>query len=345
MLNLVTGGAGFIGTHLVRLLSDRGEQVRVLDLRAPIEPVPGTEYRQGSITDEAATRSAARGCHRVFHLAAHAGLWARDKREFVSINVTGTRNVLEAARSAQVETVVHTSTESILIATGRGRAPQQINEQTALTEAEMAGPYCVGKLMAEREARAAWKAHGQRVIICNPTVPVGPGDHWLTPPSRMLLGFLNRKLPAFMPMTLNLVDARDVAMGHVLAAERGAPGNRYILGAHDIDLAELLVRLQELSGVPMPRRKVPYRMAWLVAMISEFLADHVTHRPPVAPLAGVRLGGIPVRFDNRRTRDALGWRPRSLELSLQSAIADYRERGLLAAGEAPASSQQPNRVR
>jgi len=343
MHNLVTGGAGFIGTHVVRLLRERGEQVRVLDLRAPSAPVPDVEYQQGSITDSQAVHQAVAGCDRVFHLAAHAGLWARDKQAFTSVNVAGTRNVLEAARARGVETVVHTSTESILIATGHGRRPQRVDEQTSLSEADMAGPYCVGKLRAEQEACAAWRTYGQRVIICNPTVPIGPGDHWLTPPSRMLLGFLNRRLPAYMPTTLNLVDARDVALGHVLAAERGAPGNRYILGAHDVELAELLKRLQFLSGVRMPTRRVPYRLAWLVAQVSEWLADHVTRRPPAAPLAGVRLGGIPVRFDNRRTRDALGWRPRALDESLQAAIGDYRERGLIMPAES-ASSGQPNRV-
>lgn len=342
MTNLVTGGAGFIGSHLARLLRERGESVRVLDLRAPIEPVPGVEYLQGSISDAEAVRRAIGDCRRVFHLAAHAGLWALDKREFVSINVNGTRNVLQAARASRVETVVHTSTESILIAMGRGRSRQLVDEDTTCSESEMAGPYCVGKWLAEREARAAFERHGQRVIICNPTVPVGPGDHWLTPPSRMLLGFLNRRYPAYMPTTLNMVDARDVAEGHLLAAERGEPGGRYILGAHDIQLADLLQRLQRLSGVPMPRRKVPYRMAWLVAVVSEWLADHVTRRPPSAPLAGVRLGGIPVQFDNRRTRDALGWRPRPLADALRDAIDDYLARGLL---ELPARVQQPKRAR
>jgi dihydroflavonol-4-reductase len=343
MRNLVTGGAGFIGTHLVRLLRERGEEVRVLDVRAPNEPVPEVEYAQGSITDLRAVHSATADCQRVFHLAAHAGLWARDKQAFTAVNVTGTRNVLEAARARAVETMVHTSTESILIATGRGRRPQRVSEQTSLGEADMAGPYCIGKLRAEQEARAAWRTHGQRVIICNPTVPIGPGDHWLTPPSRMLLGFLNRHLPAFMPTTLNLVDARDVAMGHLLAAERGTPGDRYILGAHDVELGALLQRLQLLSGVPMPTRRVPYRLAWLVALVSELLSDYVTRQPPAAPLTGVRLGGIPVRFDNQRTRDALGWRPRALDDSLRAAIGDYRERGLIESTSGAA--QQTKRAR
>jgi dihydroflavonol-4-reductase len=195
----------------------------------------------------------------------------------------------------------------------------------------MAGPYCAGKLAAEREALAAFREHGQRVIICNPTVPMGPGDHWLTPPSRMLLGFLNRRFPAYLPTTLNLVDARDAAEGHWRAALHGEPGRRYILGAHDVPLAELLAALERLSGVVMPQRQVPYWLALTVARLSEWLADHVTGRPPSAPLTGVRLAGIPVHFDNRRSRESLGWRPRSLDETLRDALADFRARGLLRA--------------
>lgn len=329
MLNLVTGGAGFIGTHLVRLLLEQGEPVRVLDLKAPDRPLEGVDYRKGSITDPDAVREAVRDCRRVFHLAAQAGLWTRDKRDFVAINTAGTRNVLTAAREARVETVVHCSTESILIAADRGRAPQVVNEDTALEPAAMAGPYCLGKLEAEREALAAYRDHGQRVIVCNPTVPMGPGDHWLTPPSRMLLGFLNRKFPAYLPTTLNLVDARDAAEGHWRVALHGEPGRRYILGAHDVPLGELLALLESLSDVSMPSRTVPYWLALNVARVQEWWADHVTGRPPSAPLTGVRLAGIPVEFDNRRTRDALDWTPRPLDETLRDAVDDFRQRGLL----------------
>ena len=329
MRNLVTGGAGFIGTHLVRLLRAEGEAVRVLDLKAPPAPVAGVEYLQGSITDAGRVREAVRGCTRVFHMAAHAGLWARDKTDFERINLTGTRQVLDAARELGVETMVHTSTESILIAAGRGRAPQRVDEDTEPQASAMAGPYCRGKRLAEQAALQAWREQGQRVIVCNPTVPIGPGDHWLTPPARMLLGFLNRQYPAYLPTTLNLVDARDAALGHWLAATRGEPGRRYILGAHDVSLRALLDLLQRLSGVAMPRRTVPYPLAWSVAAVSEFIADRITHRPPAAPLTGVRLAGIPVSFDNQRTRQALGWQPRPLAQTLEDALADYRERGLL----------------
>jgi len=332
MLNLITGGAGFIGSHLARLLVEQGEQVRVLDLKKPGFPLPGVEYRQGSITDQSVVRAATAGCGRVFHMAALAGLWAPDKRAFVTVNGRGTRKVLAAARAEGVETVVHTSTESILIDVRAGRKRcQLIDEDTELGAEAMAGPYCEGKRVAEATALRAWHRHGQRVIVCNPTVPMGPGDPWLTPPSRMLLGFLNRRFPACLATTLHMVDARDVALGHWLAARHGEPGRRYILGGHDMELTELLQLLERLSGIVMPRRRVPYALAYTVAAIQEFIADRFTGRPPSAPLTGVRLAGARVKFDNRRTRVTLGWTPRPVEETLIDALADYRARGLVTA--------------
>lgn len=327
-LNLVTGGCGFIGTHLVRLLRERGEDVRVLDRQTAAEPVAGVEYQQGTITDSGAVGEAVAGCRRVFHLAALSGLWGRDKKAFITVNRDGTRNVLEAARRQNVETVVHTSTESVLIAMGRGRAPQTVNEHTECRLEEMAGAYCRGKYLAELEAHRAAEA-GQRVVIVNPTVPAGPGDHWITPPTRMMLGFLNGAYPAYLDSTLNLADARDIAEGHWLAAEAGDPGQRCILGAHDVRISELVRLLGELSGRTLVGRRVPYPVALAVSAVNELTADWITRRPPTAPLSGVRLAGIPVTFDNCETRRRLGWTPRPLTETLRDAIADYRSRGLL----------------
>jgi len=327
-LNLVTGGCGFIGTHLVELLRQRGEEVRVLDVKSPPRRVPDVQYHRGSITDPGEVDRAVSGCRRVFHLAAFSGLWARDKKAFLTINRNGTRNVLQAARSRDVETVVHTSTESVLIAMGRGRTPQTVSERTQRSLDEMAGAYCQGKYLAEQEARVA-AGQGQRVVIVNPTVPAGPGDHWITPPTRMMLGFLNGAYPAYLDSTLNLADARDIAEGHWLAAESGAPAQRCILGAHDVRISRLIELLGELSGRDLAVRRVPYRLALAVSMVNELVADWITRRPPAAPLAGVRLAGVPVAFNNTETRRRLGWNPRPLEDTLRDAVADYRDRGLL----------------
>lgn len=327
-LNLVTGGCGFIGTHLVELLRRRGEDVRVLDLKPPVKEVPGVEYRAGSITDPEQVERAVAGCRRVFHLAALSGLWGPDKSAFITVNRGGTRNVMEAARRQGVDTVVHTSTESVLIAMGRGRGPQTVNEGTECRLEEMAGAYCRGKYLAEREARRAAE-RGQRVVVVNPTVPAGPGDHWITPPTRMMLGFLNAAYPAYLESTLNLADARDIAAGHWLAAESGEPGKRLILGAHDVRISDLLRLLSDLTGRTLTKRRVPYALALGISAANELVSDWITRRPPAAPLAGVRLAGIPVTFDNSETRRRLDWSPRPLADTLRDALADYRARGLL----------------
>src|SRR5262245_10022602 len=194
--NLVTGGSGFIGRHLVEQLIARGERVRVLDLR-PLEPAPaGVEQVTGSITDPAAVARAVAGCERVFHLAANPNLWAADPKTFDAVNHQGTRRVLEAAQKAGVQRFVYASTESILKSY---RAPKSsvralIDETVVLSLDDMPGPYCRSKFLAEQAAREAARG-GLPLVIVNPTMPIGPGDHLLTPPSKMILGFLNGETP------------------------------------------------------------------------------------------------------------------------------------------------------
>lgn len=327
-LNLVTGGCGFIGTHLVRVLKERGESVRVLDLKPPVERLADVEYQLGSIGDGPALEAACRGCRRVFHLAALSELWAPDKSTYVTVNLDGTRNVLETAQRAGVKTVVHTSSETVLVAAGRGRRPQTVDEQTVCRLKEMAGAYCRSKFLAEAEACKAVAA-GQRVILVTPTIPVGPGDPRVTPPTRMMLGFLNGSYPAYLACTLHLADVRDIARGHWLAAEHGEPGGRYILGAHDLPLRRLLALLGELAGRDLHKPRIPFPLALGLAAAGELWADRFSRRPPSAPLTGVRLAGVPVALNNVRTREQLEWSPRPLEESLRDAIADYRGRGLM----------------
>lgn len=327
---LVTGGAGFIGSHLVDRLIARGDEVRVLDLKRPLAARAGVEYRQGCITDDAAVRAACEGVERVFHLAALSGMWTQDKRRFVTVNEHGTRNVMVAARAGGVARVVHTSTESILVSTRGPTRRQRIDESTSRDERDMAGAYCRGKWRAEQVAREA-AADGFDVVIVNPTIPIGPGDPWRTPASSMLLGFLTSSFPAYLDSTIDLVDARDVADAHVLAADRGRAGERCLVSGHGLTFGELVAALERVTGLTLVKRRIPYPLAYLVAIVSEAVADHVTRRPPVAPLTGVKIARMPVEFDNRRTRERLGWTPRPLETSLIDAIADFRARGWLTA--------------
>ncbi|NEQ98880.1 MAG: NAD-dependent dehydratase, partial [Cyanothece sp. SIO2G6] len=170
---------------------------------------------------------------------------------------------------------------------------------------------------------------GLPVVIVNPTVPIGPGDRRITPPTRMMLGFLNGTYPAYLNSTLNLIDARDVALGHILAAEKGKVGDRYILGHVNLQLGELLQQLERLSQFPMPKRQIPYWLAYSVSVMQEFVADYITKQPPAAPLTGVKLARSPLTFNNAKARTELGLSFRSLDDSLKDAIADYQNRGLL----------------
>ncbi|MBE7381077.1 MAG: NAD-dependent epimerase/dehydratase family protein [Leptolyngbya sp. SIO1E4] len=324
---LVTGGLGFIGQYVVQLLLHQGAQVRILDLAQPEQPIAGVKYIQGSITDQPLVEAAMAGVDWVFHLAANAGLWSPRKQEFLTVNQIGTRNVMMAAHAAGVQRVVHTSTESIL-KTDKLKGPDITDESVRLTFDDMVGAYCQGKFLAEQEAFQA-ADRGLPVVIVNPTIPLGPGDRRLTPPSRMVLGFLNGDYPAFLNSTLNLVDARDVAIGHLLAAEKGQVGERYLLGNANLQLKELLQMLHDLTGLPMPQRQVPYWLALAVSVVQEWIADHITHRPPAAPLTGVRLAGSPMCFSSQKARQELGFTSRPLQASLADAICWYAERGLL----------------
>jgi dihydroflavonol-4-reductase len=326
---LVTGGCGFIGRHLTTLLSRRGYRVRVLDLQDWPDAPAGVEIRRGSILDKATVAGAMEGIQLVFHLAANPNLWAPDPRTFHEVNYEGTCRVLEAAAEAGVSRIVYTSTESILknVRARNGSDAALIDESVELALEDVWGAYCRSKFLAEEAARRAAKS-GLPVVIVNPTMPVGPGDGLLTPPTRMLLGFLNGATPAYMDCEFNLVDARDVALGHLLAAERGRFGERYILGGENLALANVLELLREMTGFPIARCRVPYRLAYFAGLISEGIA-RLTKRPPLAPLSGVVLARSSMAFDSRKARGELGWASRPLRQSLQDAVLDLQSRGLL----------------
>lgn len=326
MTDLVTGGGGFIGHHLVELLLKRGETVRVLDLEpglgADRSLPPQVEVVVGSVTDDHAVREAMGGVRRVFHLAGNPNLWARRKDVFERVNHHGTRLLLAEAARQGVARFVHTSSGAILF-----RRPKRGNGGDRPTLSDMPGPYCRSKFLAEQEALAAAR-RGQPVVVVNPTLPMGPGDRRLTPPTRMIVDFINGDTPAFVDFELNVIDVRDVAAGHLLAAEIGQPGERYLLGsACNHRLSEVLAVLEETTGVPMPRRRVPYILALAVAAVSETIADRFTGKSPKATLSGVRLTRRPPAVELVQPAHALGLKPRPLRETLCDAA-----RWLAAAG-------------
>jgi dihydroflavonol-4-reductase len=325
---IVTGGAGFIGSHLVEQLVARGERVRVVERPGAdtTHLASGVEVVRADIRDRAAVVAAMRGGRWVYHLAANPNLWVRDRSEFDAVNHRGTIHVLDAALDAGAERVLHTSTESILTC-ARNSGP--IAEDVEITLSDAVGPYCRSKLRAENEAMARARS-GRPVVVANPTMPVGPGDRGLSPPTRLIRDFCRGKLPARMDCTLNLIDVRDVAAGLIRTMERGRTGRRYLLGGENLTLLGLLGHLSDLTGVPVPRWRVPYGMGLAVAVCSEFWADHVSGRTPKATVTGVRLTRRTMHFDPSRSLAELGLTPRPVRQSLADAVAWLRQ---AAAGE------------
>jgi dihydroflavonol-4-reductase len=322
--NLVTGGAGFVGRHLVAALLVRGERVAVLDLHGGGFS-PEVEFIQGSVLDPGCVRRALKGIDRLYHLAANPNLWTADARDFFKTNLDGTRIVLAEAAFASLERIVYTSTESIL--KSRHRNSGLIRETVALGVGDMIGAYCRSKFLAEECARDAAR-RGLPVVIVNPTLPIGPGDAGATPPGRMLLGFLTGKNPAFLECRMNLIDVRDVATGHILAAQSGHIGERYILGNANMAMSEILALLEDVSGRPMPKRQVPYWLALAVAGASEAIS-RLTKSPPLAPLAGVRLARSPMIFDNAKAVAELGLELTPLRTTFSDTVAWFDKSGFL----------------
>ena len=328
-MTIVTGGAGFIGSHLVERLVAGGERVRVVERPgAEVAHLPqAVEVVRADIRDREATRRAVEGARFVYHLAANPNLWARDRREFDAVNHRGTVHVLDAAIAAGAERIVHASTESILTC---ARRTGPIAEDVAVTLADCVGPYCRSKLRAEDEALGRAR-DGHPVVVVNPTMPVGPGDRGLSPPTRLIRDFCRGALPARMDCTLNLIDVRDVSEGLALAMRQGRPGRRYLLGGENLTLLGLLEHLSALTGVPVPRRRVPYAVGLAFAFASEAWADLVTGRPPKATVTGVRLTRRTMHFDPSRSLAELGLEPRPVRDALADAVAWLRQAGQIGA--------------
>lgn len=328
MIDLVTGGAGFIGSHLVDRLLAHGGSVRVMEhpnARVDHLPLDRIELVRGDIRQADAVRQATRGCRHVYHLAADPNLWRRDRAGFDAINHQGAVQVMRTALDQGAERVLFTSTESILTSPGRlGGAVEHARFQ----ERDMLGPYCLSKFRGERAALQLAE-QGAPVLVCSPTLPVGPGDRRQTPPTRMALAFARGAMPAYLDCRFNLIDARDAAEGLHRAMQVGRPGVRYLVGAHNTRLIEWLTLLGEVMGRTPPRLQVPYPLALAVGWCSERWSDLVTHRPPLATVTGVRLTRRSMHFDPTASLAELVLKPRPLRESAIDAVAWYRRQGWL----------------
>jgi dihydroflavonol-4-reductase len=285
-------------------------------------PLDAIQLMRGDIRGAQEVRDAVRDCRQVYHLAANPNLWTRVRSDFDAVNNKGTFNVLHEALRAGSERVLHTSTESIRACT---QSSDQSIEELRLSNENMIGPNCLSKFKGEQEAFRLADS-GAPVIVACPTLPIGPGDHNLTPPSRMTLAFCQGKLPAYLDCQFNMIDARDIASGLRAAMKVGRPGIRYLLGGANLRLFEWLTIVGRLVGREVPRWQVSYPLA---LNASEWAADHLTGRMPMATITGVKLTRHGMNFEAGESQKHLGLKSRTVEESARDAIAWFRQKGLL----------------
>lgn len=312
----VTGGTGFIGANLVRLLLQKNYEVRVLIRpESNIENLKNLEIEkvEGCLTDSNLYQSL-KGCQVLFHCAAHYSLWQKDKPLLEQYNILGTRNILAAARQAGIERTIYTSSVAAI-----GVKPGvAVNEIYQSPVENLVGHYKKSKYWAEQEAHQAVKL-GQDIVIVNPSTPIGPWDIKPTPTGDLILRFLRRKMPAYVNTGLNFIDVRDVAQGHLLALKKGKTGERYILGHQNLTLKEFLDLLSKITGLPAPQKTLPIWLPLSVAWVDEMILAKLGKIPSI-PLDGVKMSRQPMYYNASKAVQELGLPQSSIQTALQDAV-------------------------
>jgi dihydroflavonol-4-reductase len=328
MTTLVTGAAGFLGSHVARQLVARGETVRVLlrpsSQNRAIADLP-LEYVTGDLRDPGSLDRAMKDVRRVFHVAADYRLWAKRSKDIYDSNVGGTKNVLAAAKRAGVEQIIYTST----VATIAVDRPSPPNETTDAKLEEMVGHYKRSKWMAEREALNEAK-QGLPVIVAMPTTPVGPWDWKPTPTGKIIVDFLNGSMPGYVETGLNFVGVEECAAGHLLVAEKGRVGQRYLLGAENLTLKQVLDMLSKVTGLPAPTLKIPHGLA-LGAAYASTIFSRLIGKEPGIPIEGVKIAQHMMFVDCSRSQKELGFKAGPVAAALDRAVRWYEANGYVSA--------------
>ena len=336
MTTLVTGAAGFLGSHVARQLVARGDNVRVLMRPSSTNRAIADlslEYVTGDLRDPASLDRAMKDVKRVFHVAADYRLWAKRKQDIYDSNVGGTKNLLDAAKRAGVEQIIYTST----VATIAVDRPQHPNEFTDAKLQEMVGHYKRSKWLAEKEALSAAKG-GLPVIVAMPTTPVGPWDWKPTPTGKIILDFLNGKMPGYVQTGLNFIGVEDCAAGHLLVSEKGKVGERYLLGGENLTLKQMLDALSKITGLPAPKLKIPHGLALGVAYASTVFS-RLLGREPGIPVEGVKIARHMMFVDCSRAQRELGFKAGPVAAALERAVRWYAANGYIAKGRAKRMSR------
>lgn len=322
MKTFVTGATGFIGASIVRELLKDGREVRAL-VRAGSDTsnLAGldVEFRRGDLRDHAGLLQGLKGCDVLYHAAADYRLWTRDPSEMYRVNVDGTAAILGAALENGLSRVVYTSSVGTLGNPGDGTPG---TEATPVSLDDMVGHYKKSKFLAEREAEK-FVSKGLPLIIVNPSTPVGPLDIKPTPTGKIIVDFLNRKMPAYLDTGLNIIAVEDCARGHIMAERKGRIGEKYILGNTNLTLRHIFGLLEEITGLSAPRVRLPYTPILLAAYVNEGIA-RLTGKEPLIPLAGVQMAAKFMYFDSSRAVCELGLPQSAPKDALQRAVDWFR---------------------
>lgn len=315
----LTGATGFVGSHVAWAYAGQGAALRLLTRSssnlASLEGIDG-DIVTGDLRSPGTLRSALTGCDALVHVAADYRLWVPDPADMYKANVNGTRDLLRIAREVGVPRVVYTSSVATM---GFTKTNTIVDESSPVNEAAMIGHYKRSKWLAEQEAIAAARA-GQHVMILNPTTPIGSADRKPTPTGRIVVDFLNRKFPAYVDTGLNLVDVAEIARMHVVALERGTPGERYILGGENLTLKQILDRMAAISGLPSPTMKVPHAVAMAFAFFDETITGKLRGKEPRATVEAVRMGRKMMFASSAKAERELGFEVKPVESALRSAM-------------------------
>jgi dihydroflavonol-4-reductase len=326
-LSLVTGATGFVGSAVARALIEMGHDVRVLarpnsDRRNLVDL--SVDVAEGSLEDALSLVRAVAGCRYLFHVAADYRLWVTNPAPMFRANVEGTRVLMRAALDAGVERVVYTSSVATL-----GLVPQgPADEETPSNVEDMIGPYKRSKFQAEEVVRDLIARRGLPAVIVNPSTPVGPRDRKPTPTGRLVLESARGHMPGYVETGLNIVHVDDVAAGHLAAAELGRVGERYILGGENLSLARILAEVAQAAGTRAPRIRVPYTVAYPVAIGAELLA-RLSGKEPFITLDGVRMARKKMYFTSKKASRELGYTPRPARHAIADAVSWFKANGYL----------------
>ena len=327
----VTGANGFLGSHIVEELLHRGHEVTALvgaDIDNHLLSGMPVEVRGFDLRDRASVRSALDGAEAIIHSAACYAFWKPDPREIYRVNVDGTRHVLDAARELGVRKVVYTSSTATLSPIFRIPDDRDVpgDEEGVFDIRVFRGHYKMSKAMAELVAlRAA--ARGLPLVITHPTTVIGAGDCRPTPSGSMIQHYINGHMKVFVEMAQNVVDVRDVALVHVLALEKGAPGERFVLGGDNLSMRELLAILADLTGIPAPRIALPLPLLSVIGRVMEWIADTITHKEPAATLEAALHARDSRYVSIEKARRDLGYAPRPARAVLADAVRFFASEG------------------